>query len=180
MRGLALPELWPSWENAPKIALARRKAPWVVLVIGFGGLLACILGAAVRTVGTLDHVRRDEDVSLKAYLERQSALDQIRSQIYLSGTYVRDLLLAPDPTGVEAQSTRLAGLERESKAALETYSHSLEPEEREPFRTLESEIDDYWRNGPRKSAICGAIRFSTMSCRRAARRCCRLRTASRW
>jgi signal transduction histidine kinase len=46
---------------------------------------------------------------------------------------------------VEAQSTRLAGLERESKAALETYSHSLEPEEKEPFLTLESEIDDYWR-----------------------------------
>src|ERR1700720_2709210 len=142
MRGHArLPELWPTWGSAPKIARARRKAPWVVLVIGFGGLLACILGAAVRTVGTLDHVRRDENGSLNAYLERQSALDQIRSQIYLSGTYVRDLLLAPDPTGVEAQSTRLAGLEHDSKAALDTYARSLEPEEKEPFRTLASEID---------------------------------------
>jgi signal transduction histidine kinase len=140
-----LPELWPSWGRAPKITLARRKAPWVVLVIGFGGLLACILGAAVRTVGTLDHVRGEENRSLRAYLERQSALDQIRSQIYLSGTYVRDLLLAPDPNGVDAQSSRLAGLERESRAALVTYSRSLDPEEKEPFRTLESEIDDYWR-----------------------------------
>jgi signal transduction histidine kinase len=117
----------------------------VVLVIGFGGLLACILGAAVRTVGALDRVRLDENRSLKAYLERQNALDQIRSQIYLSGTYVRDLLLAPDPASVEAQSTRLAGLERESKAALVAYSRSLEPEEKEPFRTLATEIDDYWQ-----------------------------------
>jgi hypothetical protein len=74
----------------------------VVLAIGFGGLLACILGAALRTVGTLDHVRKDENRSLNAYLERQSALDQIRSQIYLSGTYVRDLLLAPDPSAWRA------------------------------------------------------------------------------
>jgi signal transduction histidine kinase len=140
-----LPEVWPSWESAPKIARARRKAPWVVLVIGFGGLLACILGAAARTIGTLDHTRRNENRSLRGYLERQSALDQIRSQIYLSGTYMRDLLLAPDPSGVDAQSSRLAGLERDSKAAMVTYSRSLEPEEREPFRTLESEIDDYWQ-----------------------------------
>ncbi len=140
-----MPELWPRWGSAPQIALARRKAPWVVLVIGFGGLLACIVGAAVGSVGALDHVRRNENRSLRAYLERQSALDQIRSQIYLSGTYVRDLLLAPDPSGVAAQSSRLAGLERDSKAALETYSRSLDPEEKEPFRTLESEIDDYWQ-----------------------------------
>jgi signal transduction histidine kinase len=46
---------------------------------------------------------------------------------------------------VEAQSARLAGLERDSKAALVNYSHSLEPEEKEPFRTLQSEIDDYWQ-----------------------------------
>lgn len=97
-----MPELWT---NSP----ARRRAPWVVLVIGFGGLLACILGAAVRTIGAFDQERDDQNHTLKSYLERQDALDRIRSQIYLSGTYVRDLLLSPTPA---APRRRTPGLRR--------------------------------------------------------------------
>ena len=129
-----LPELWT---NSP----ARRRAPWVVLVIGFGGLLACILGAAVRTIGAFDQERDDQNRTMKSYLERQDALDRIRSQIYLSGTYVRDLLLSPDPSGAAAQNTRLATLESDTSAALKDYARALEPAEAEPFHALQNEID---------------------------------------
>jgi hypothetical protein len=111
-----------------------------VLVIGFGGLLVCILGAAWRTIGAFDQERDDQNRTLKAYLERQDALDRIRSQIYLSGTYVRDLLLSPDPSGAAAQTTRLATLERDTGAALRVYARSLDSAEVEPFHALENEI----------------------------------------
>jgi signal transduction histidine kinase len=127
------------------LAGVRRRAPWLVLWLGFGGLLICIVGAAAGTLSALDRVRNDETHIRKAFLERLSALDQIRSQIYLSGTYVRDFLLSPDPGGAAAQSMRLATLERETRAAMAAYSHTLEQLEREPFLTLQSEIDDYWR-----------------------------------
>jgi hypothetical protein len=97
---------------------ARRKAPWVVLALGFGGLLACLLCAAMLTIGAFDRERADQDRTLRAYLERQDALDRIRSQIYLSGTYVRDLLLSPDPSGAAAQNSRLTALERDTGAAM--------------------------------------------------------------
>ena len=127
------------------LAGVRRKAPWLVLWLGFGGLLACIVGAAVGTITALDRVRDDETRIRRTFLERLGALDQIRSQIYLSGTYVRDFLLSPDPSGAAAQSQRLSGLERETRAALATYGHALESLEREPFVTLQSEIEDYWQ-----------------------------------
>ena len=133
-----MPELWTQ-------SLSRRNAPWVVLAIGFGGLLACILGAAFRTIGAFDQERSDQNRTLKAYLERQDALDRIRSQIYLSGTYVRDLLLSPDPSGVAAQNTRLTTLERDTGTALRDYARSLDPAEVEPFHALQNEIDEYWR-----------------------------------
>ena len=123
----------------------RRKAPWLVLWLGFGGLLVSIVGAAAGTLISLDRVSKEETRIRKGFFERLGALDQIRAQIYLSGTYVRDFLLSPEPTIAAAQSSRLAGLQRESQAALRAYSQTLVPQERETFQTLQSEIDDYWQ-----------------------------------
>ena len=124
---------------------ARRKPPWLVLAMGFGGLLLCVIFAATGTILALDRVREQETRTRKAFLERLESLSQIRAQIYLSGTYVRDLLLSPDSAAVAAQTSRLAGLRRETQAALESYSRSLESDERAPFARLRSEIEDYWR-----------------------------------
>jgi signal transduction histidine kinase len=122
----------------------RRKTPWLVLWLGFGGLLVSLVAAAVVSVASLDRVRNDEVRIRKAFLDRLNALDQIRSQIYLSGTYVRDFLLSPDAGGAAAQTQRLIALERDSRAAVAAYKQHLEQLEREPFLTLQSEIEDYW------------------------------------
>src|SRR5581483_2202556 len=140
-----LRELLRSATRAVNTATVRRRTPWLVLCVGFGGLLICIIAAAVGTLTTLDRVRTDESRIRSNFLRRVSALDQIRSQIYLSGTYVRDLLLSPDPSGAAAQASRLAGLKGETQTAIQSYSHGLEPEEREPFLALQSEIEEYWR-----------------------------------
>ncbi len=116
-----------------------------MLSLGFGGLLACVVVAAAGTLVVLDRVREDEAQARKSFLERTSALEQIRSQIYLSGTYVRDFLLAPDPAAAKAQAARLTSLEQETHGALKAYSRSIEAAEVEPFRALRAEIDAYWR-----------------------------------
>lgn len=124
---------------------SRPKTPWLVLCVGFGGLLVCILGAAISTVSALDRVTGEETLIRKSFLDRLRALDTIRSEIYLSGTYVRDFLLSPDPSGAAAQARRLTALERETRSALTGYSHLLDPGDRQPFLTLQSEIDEYWQ-----------------------------------
>ncbi len=116
-----------------------------MLFAGFGGLLGFILAAAVGTLILLDRVRSDDTRTRQTFVERLGALEQIRSQIYLSGTYVRDFLLSPDAGGAEAQRARLAGIENESRAVLDRYAKSLDPEERDAFQALRNEIDAYWR-----------------------------------
>jgi len=120
---------------------ARPRTPWLGLWLGFGGLLVCIVGAAAGTLLELDRVRHEESVSRRAFFDRLRSLDQIRSEIYLSGTYIRDFLLSPDPA---AQTSRLAALQHESLTVIQAYSRALSPEEREPFQALESEIEAYW------------------------------------
>jgi signal transduction histidine kinase len=129
----------------PESAGKRRWPAWIVLSCGFSGLLLCALGAATETLMELSRVRSDEAHIRKTFLDRFGALDQIRAQIYLSGTYVRDFLLSPDSSGADAQTSRLASLKQQTHGVLQVYSRSLEQEEREPFLALQSEIDAYWR-----------------------------------
>src|SRR5690348_15819879 len=127
--------------RAPTLPLyARRRAPWLVLWLGFGGLLVCILGAVTGRIVALDNVRKDETRIRRAFLGRITDLDQIRSHIYLSGTYVRDFLLSPDPSGAAAETSRLTALQNQSRTALDAYSRLLEANERDPFEELKSEI----------------------------------------
>jgi signal transduction histidine kinase len=113
--------------------------------VGFGGLLICIVAAAAGTLSSLERVSYTEAQARKAFLARLRLLDQIRAQIYLSGTYVRDFLLAPDAITANAQTANLRMLESESRNALDAYARQLEPEEREPFAALRGEIEGYWR-----------------------------------
>ncbi len=117
----------------------------MVLLAGFGGLLAFILATAIGTLFMLDRVRTDDKRMRQAFIERLAELEQIRSQIYLSGTYVRDFLLSPDPVGAEEQRARLTGIELETKAVLDRYARSLDAGEQDAFAALRGEIDAYWQ-----------------------------------
>jgi len=122
-----------------------RHRPWLVLVGGFGGLLLLMAAAEVGALFSLNRLRRSDAALQNHFLSRNRALEQIRSNIYLSGTFARDSLLAPEPSGAHAQIAALEGLRQDTEAALDRYSQALEPEEAAPFGALRSEIDAYWK-----------------------------------
>ncbi|HKD04581.1 MAG TPA: sensor histidine kinase [Bryobacteraceae bacterium] len=114
-----------------------------MLFAGFGGLLAFLIASAAVTFYMLDRVRNDDRRFRQTFVERLGALERIRAQIYLSGTYVRDYLLSPD-SGADAQRARLAAIEEETQEVLNRYAKGLEPGERDVFEALRSEIGNYW------------------------------------
>ena len=126
-------------------SLKPARPPWLVLSLGFGGLLAFVLAGGWVCFLVLGKVQGAETRIRRNFVERLGAMDRIRSQIYLSGTYVRDFLLSPDNQGATAQSERLSALQRQSREALTVYGKGLEAEEREPFQALRAEIESYWK-----------------------------------
>src|SRR5580704_4312642 len=122
-----------------------RQRPWLVLVGGFGGLLLLMAAAETGALLFLNSLRHSGTELQSHFLARNRTLEQIRSDIYLSGTFARDSLLAPEVSGARAQIAALEGLHRETETALDRYAQSLEPEEVAPFRALRLEIDGYWR-----------------------------------
>jgi len=122
--------------------MGRR--PGVVLVAGFGGLLLIMAAAEAGALLLLNSLRHNDTELQARFLARNRTLERIRSNIYLSGTFVRDSLLAPEQSGARAQVATLDALRRDSESALTSYAAALEPEEAAPFSNLRSQIESYW------------------------------------
>ena len=122
-----------------------RQRPGVVLVAGFGGLLLIMALAESGAILFLNSLRHNESALQARFLERNRTLERIRSDIYLSGTFVRDSLLAPEQSGARLQLNALQNLRRDTGTALTNYASAIEPEEATPFQNLRSQIEDYWK-----------------------------------
>jgi len=122
-----------------------RLRPLLVLTVGFGGLIAFILAAAIGTVVQLDRVRTDDTRIRQAFTARLQSLEQIRSQIYLSSTDVRDFLLSPDAGSAAVQRAGILSIQRQIRTALDRYAQSVDPAEQDAFQALRSEIDGWWQ-----------------------------------
>jgi len=122
-----------------------RQRPGVVLVAGFGGLLLIMAAAEAGALLFLNSLRHNDTTLQARFLTRNRTLERIRSDIYLSGTVVRDALLAPEQAFAQAQLAGLDGLRRDSQVALASYAEALESEEAAPFQDLRSQIQAYWK-----------------------------------
>jgi len=114
------------------------------LAIGFGGLLALMALAGADGLRVLRQIRRNDDEIRRQFLFRNHVLNDIRSQLYLSGTYVRDYLLEPEPARAETFRTTLEQVHKEMEAALDSYRSQLHPEEGKDYSALTAELSRYW------------------------------------
>ena len=116
----------------------------LVLLAGFGGLLALMTLSGVDALRVLRQIRREDDQIRRQFLFRNHLLNDIRSQLYLSGTYVRDYLLDPDAARAEMHRASLEQARGEMNSALESYVKQLTPDEAPPFEALKADLARYW------------------------------------
>jgi len=115
-----------------------------VLAIGFGGLLLLLAFAGFDSVQKLRQIQYRNDVIRENFLARTRLLEQIRSDLYLSGTYVRDCLLEPNAAKAEAHRTSLLKTRNRMETALAGYRILLNEAQAGPFRDLNQALRDYW------------------------------------
>ncbi len=116
----------------------------IALVVGFGGLLLIMALAGIDALRVLQQFRRSDDQIRRRYLSQNHVLNEIRSDVYVSGTYVRDYLLEPDPERAEAYRTSLEDVRKHMESALEFYGHQAAPAEVQHYSALRTELMDYW------------------------------------
>jgi signal transduction histidine kinase len=116
-----------------------------VLLVGFGGLLLLMVFAGVDGLQVLRRMQNRSGAIQHAFLERSQVLNQIRSDVYLSGTYARDYLLDPESAAAEKHRVELTRLRREMDAILAAYAELMRSDERTPLDGLRRSMDDYWQ-----------------------------------
>jgi len=120
----------------------RSRALW----LGFAGLLLLMALISVDSGWSL----RDAEMTSSALrLEsraRDALMDQLRTDIYQSGTVVRDYLLEVDDTGAQAHKAELVELRGRIAETLREYEKRLPEFERAAFLDLRTHVDSYWRS----------------------------------
>ncbi|HEV2383304.1 MAG TPA: ATP-binding protein [Terriglobia bacterium] len=114
------------------------------LALGFGGLLAIMALAGVDGMRMLRQIRRGDNQIRRQFLSENHALNNIRSELYLSGTYVRDYLLEPDPGRAETYRASLEQVHREMDSAVESYGQQPEATQATHYAELAAELSRYW------------------------------------
>jgi signal transduction histidine kinase len=100
--------------------------------------------AGVDALRVLQQFRRSDDQIRSRYLSQNHVLNEIRSDVYVSGTYVRDYLLEPDPERAETYRSNLEGVRKHMESALESYRRQADPAGVQHYSALRAELMDYW------------------------------------
>jgi signal transduction histidine kinase len=117
----------------------------LMLIAGFGGLLLLTALTGLDAVRILRSIETRSSSIRNDFVERNRVLNRIRSDLYLSGTFVRDYVLEPNPALAQADLAKLSATRSDLARALQAYSRLPSPSESAPFRDLEAEVSEYWR-----------------------------------
>jgi len=123
---------------------SRLSKSRLVLLVGFGSLLAIIAASGFDALRVLNQFRKEDDQIRRQFLFRNRMLNNIRAEVYISGTYVRDYLLEPDPARASGFGANLASVRRQMEIELSSYAGQLEPAESAHYDALRTELAQYW------------------------------------
>lgn len=116
-----------------------------VLLVGFGGLLLLMISAGADGLHVLGQMQDRSAGIQRDFLQRSRVLNQIRFDVYLSGTYARDYLLDPEPAAADKNRKELRRLQQEVAMILDSYSSLMRADERAPLADLKRSLDSYWQ-----------------------------------
>jgi signal transduction histidine kinase len=101
--------------------------------------------AGLDALRSLQQFRQGDDQIRRHYLSQNHALNDVRSDVYVSGTYVRDYLLEADLGRAEAYRIELERVRKQMESALESYGHEVAPSELQHYTALRATLTDYWQ-----------------------------------
>ena len=137
----------PLGSSAPWNPRAGTRLPATrrVLVLGFGVLLALLILSGLSALHALSELQVSNETTLRQFLARNRQLDQIRTAVYLCGTYIRDYLLEPDRVKAEQSRRALIDAHLQIESLLADNGPLSGGADHEMFEALKREIQDYWQ-----------------------------------
>lgn len=131
--------------RSPSATAHRLLTTRMALALGFGVLLTLLVLSGFYATRVISQLQSSNENILGEFLGRETRLDELRSAIYLSGTYVRDYLLEPDPAVAEQSRMALADTRQEIQSMVSTADSAPDASGEAMYENLRREIQEYWR-----------------------------------
>ena len=117
----------------------------VLLGVGFGGLLLLMGVLGASAISFLSRIDRSHEATRQEFVARTRLIESLRSNVYLSGTNIRDLLLEGGGADATRKEQAYLSAKAEVQEGVERYRLKLEPQEVTPFQALEVGISSYFQ-----------------------------------
>jgi signal transduction histidine kinase len=115
-----------------------------LLWLGFGGLLLLMGVLGLSAITFLYQIEIRQEKVRQDFVERDRKLERLRSNIFLSGTYVRDFLLDKDDVAAAGHRAQFFQARRDVGNGVEDYKLLLNAAEQAPFQQLTAELAAYF------------------------------------
>lgn len=115
----------------------------LLLFFGFGGLLGLLSFTDVSALSVLRKVQLRNEEIRNEYVARARLLEQLRSDIYLLGTYVRDLLMDDDMGRAAIHRAEFGRTRQSIESAIEKYRSIRQSSEAAAFNSLAAGTREY-------------------------------------
>jgi signal transduction histidine kinase len=115
----------------------------LVFFLGFGGLLLLLGLLGISAMSFLSQIKVHEERIREDYLARDRVLQALRSEIYISGTHIRDFLLDTDEALATEHREQFLDTQRQIEEGIVRYRALVGDGSTEPFRQFSEELSSY-------------------------------------
>lgn len=118
---------------------------WPVAAVALGGLLLLIGTSVLSTSRKAEEIIAQRDQLNAHHREMEGKLRRLRSDVHLSGIYIRDYLLDTDREEAPEYRQRLTELRQSHSVTIRELRTLSPPEVAPSIENLEKRFDDYWQ-----------------------------------
>jgi signal transduction histidine kinase len=115
----------------------------IALFAGFGGLLVLLGVLGLSAISFLSQINAREEAIRHDYVNRDRVLQRLRSDIYTSGTYIRDFLLDTNDAFAAGHREQFLDTQRQLQSDVEEYRRLAGSTEGAAVEQLASELKAY-------------------------------------
>jgi signal transduction histidine kinase len=122
--------------------LSHRQTRFVFF-LGIGGLLLLLGTLGVSAISFLSQIRVREETIRQDYLSRDRVLQNLRSEIYTSGTHIRDFLLDTDEALATEHREQFLDTRQQIEDGIAAYRTLVPASDESAFRQFSQELTSY-------------------------------------
>ena len=122
-----------------------RFRTWPIAAVGLARLLLLVIYSVMTASSKAQDIYKRLDQLNTHHREVEAKLRRLRSDVHLSGIFVRDYLLDTEREHADDYQQQLVEFRSANQATLAELRALIGDEHRERIATLQSQLDEYWR-----------------------------------